>query len=425
MATDEADAAVGPGFDDESGPATASGDAAVVGEYTWSDFLREHGREDAADELADRLRTEIVEENEDGEEVVRIEVRAATAEDLTAVGVADVIANALGIDPGEVPTTVGTAGALGESIAGRSPLLAYDETPVWKDIYTWDDYREEYFLEDDGTPPTDEEDEPLEFTDADKAEALGFDPNRVEETLGHLAKRAPELDEVIDERTVDIADDVDEDEFFSDAAGTTTIANRYDLEKAVPMEKKRHFVEEERYWVNKPYACVVIFHSRKENERKYYAIQPYQNDIEAQIAEFLSGKLRSAIKYSDDDVVVEGTDTDRANVIQRETEQLLDRYDLYTPPEQREMGMVDQMKDMLGMDVALDTVAVRYDGTAVGGLDGIASTEPEGEAWHAGGQWTLRAASEETPFESGGTLQVVWTSDDGGGSAVLAEATLP
>jgi len=54
MATDDADAAAGSGFDDESVSAAASGDAAVVGEYTWPDFLRDHGREDAADELAER-----------------------------------------------------------------------------------------------------------------------------------------------------------------------------------------------------------------------------------------------------------------------------------------------------------------------------------------------------------------------------------
>ncbi|MFC6793883.1 hypothetical protein ACFQFH_05410 [Halobaculum halobium] len=287
MATDEADAAAGSGFDDESGSTARPGDTAVVGEYTWPDFLREHGHEAAADELADRLRTEVVEEDENGEEVVRIAVRAATAEDLAALGVADTVADALGIDPVDVSSVVGGAGALGASIAERSPLLAYDETPVWKDIYTWDDYREEYFLDEEGNPPTDEEDEPLEFTDADKAEALGFDPNRVEETLGHLAKRAPELDEVIDERTVDVADDIDEDAFFSDAAGATTIANRYDLEKAVPIPKKRHFREIERYWVNEPYSFVIVFHSTKENEQKYYVVEPYRNAIEIDLFDFL------------------------------------------------------------------------------------------------------------------------------------------
>ncbi|QZX99608.1 ATPase, T2SS/T4P/T4SS family [Halobaculum rubrum] len=371
MATDDADAAAGPGFDDGSGMAAASGDAAVVGEYTWPDFLRDHGREDAADELAERLRTEVVEEDEDGEEVVRIEVRAATAEDLAALGVAEVAADALGMDPGDVSPTVGAAGALGESIAERSPLLAYDDTPVWKDIYTWDDYREEYFLDEEGNPPTDEEDDPLEFTTADKAEALGFDPDRVEETLGHLAKRAPELDEVVDERTVDIADDIDEDAFFSDAAGMTTVVNRYDLEKAVPMPKKRHFREVERYWVNEPYSFVIVFHSTKENEKKYYVIEPYRNAIEEDLFEFLEGKLRSAIKYADEGAVA-ADDDHRKLTIREETYDLLDRYDLYTRDGGPKFG--DKLADLFGVDVDDEGAA----GRLIRAL-GVAPRESDGE----------------------------------------------
>ncbi|MFC6785371.1 ATPase, T2SS/T4P/T4SS family [Halobaculum halobium] len=377
MATDEADAAAGSGFDDESGSTARPGDTAVVGEYTWPDFLREHGHEAAADELADRLRTEVVEEDENGEEVVRIAVRAATAEDLAALGVADTVADALGIDPVDVSSVVGGAGALGASIAERSPLLAYDETPVWKDIYTWDDYREEYFLDEEGNPPTDEEDEPLEFTDADKAEALGFDPNRVEETLGHLAKRAPELDEVIDERTVDVADDIDEDAFFSDAAGATTIANRYDLEKAVPIPKKRHFREIERYWVNEPYSFVIVFHSTKENEQKYYVVEPYRNAIEIDLFDFLEGKLRSAIKYADEGEVAADEDH-RKLTIREETYDLLERYDLYTRDGGPKLG--DKLSDLFGVDVDDDGAAgrlIRALGVAPrdvdGEIDGIAA----------------------------------------------------
>mgnify|MGYP002762431496 CR=1 FL=1 len=371
MATDDADAAAGPGFEDESGSPTDAGDAAVVGEYTWSDFLREHGHADTAADLDDRLRTEVVEEDEDGEEVVRIEVRAATAEDLESLGVTGVAADALGIEPVKIPATVGQAGALGGEIGDLHPLLAYDETPVWKDIYTWDDYRREYFLDEDGTPPTDEEDEPLEFTDADKAEALGFDPNRVEETLGHLAKRAPELDEVIDERTVDIADDVDEEAFFSDAAGATTIANRYDLEKAVPMPKKRHFREVERYWVNEPYSFVIVFHSTKENEKKYYVVEPYRNAIETDLIDFLEGKLRSAIKYADESDVA-ADDDHRRLTIREETYDLLERYDLYSRDGGPRLG--DRLADVFGVDVDDDGAA----GRLIRAL-GVAPRETNGE----------------------------------------------
>ncbi|WP_284031569.1 type II/IV secretion system ATPase subunit [Halobaculum lipolyticum] len=347
MATDDADAPPAAGFEEAPGP-EAAGDAVVVGEYTWPDFLREHGHPEAADELADLLRTEVVEEDEHGEEVVRVEVRAATAEDLESLGVTDVAADALDMAPVQLPATVGWAGALGTDIAGRHPLLAYDDTPVWKDIYTWDDYREEYFLDEEGNPPVDEEGEPLEFTDEDKSEALGFDCDRVEETLGHLAKRAPELDEVVDERTVDVADDVDEDAFFSDATGVTTVANRYDLEKAVPMPKKRHFREVERYWVNEPYSFVIVFHSTKENEKKYYVVEPYQNRIETDLVDFLEGKLRSAIKYADEGEVA-ADDDHRRRTIREETYDLLDRYDLYEREEGPGLG--DRLSDLFGVDV--------------------------------------------------------------------------
>jgi len=266
----------------------------------------------------------------------------------------------LGFDPTEIEDRIRDAAGSAKTLDREwGELIEAERSFVVKDRYTWEHFKQEYYYESDGSIPRDGDGRKVPF---EPEEYLGFDPAETEERLADAGSVADSLAALVDERTVDVNPNLDEDAFFSTVEGHTTVVNRYDLEKAVPDEKKRHFVEEERYWVNKPYACVVIFHSRKENERKYYAIQPYQNDMEAQIAEFLSGKLRSAIKYSDDDVVVEGTDTDRANVIQRETEQLLDRYDLYTPPEQREMGMVDQMKDMLGMDVALDTVEGQLEG---------------------------------------------------------------
>ncbi|MFP4126922.1 MAG: VOC family protein, partial [Alphaproteobacteria bacterium] len=80
----------------------------------------------------------------------------------------------------------------------------------------------------------------------------GFDPDTLEGRLAAGNDAALELDDVVEERTVNVQEDLDEDEFFSTATGNTTVVNRYDLEKAVPMEKKTHFREVERYWVNKP-----------------------------------------------------------------------------------------------------------------------------------------------------------------------------
>jgi len=146
-----------------------------------------------------------------------------------------------------------------------------------------------------GNPPTEEneegEEEPLEFTHDDKVEALGFDPDRTEELLGGGRGAAADLAELVDERTVDVNPEIDEDAFFSTEEGHTTLANRYDLEKAVPMPKKLTSGRSSGTG-NKPYAFVIVFRSTKENEVKYYAIQPHRTEIETDLVEFLTGKLR-------------------------------------------------------------------------------------------------------------------------------------
>jgi flagellar protein FlaI len=167
-----------------------------------------------------------------------------------------------------------------------------------------------------------------------RGEALGFDPDATPDRLDRGQSAASELRDVVAERTVDVHEDLDEDAFFTDEHGASTIVTRYDLEKAVPEAKKRHFREEERYWVNKPYAFVIIFHSRKENEKKYYLVEPYENEIEADLVEFMEGKLRTSIKYSDEGIVG-GQRADRREVIERETLSLLDRYDIYSASTRR------------------------------------------------------------------------------------------
>ena len=303
-----------------SGSSALAGDERVaVGEYTWNDFRRDvhtGGRFDRSEYL--------------------------------------------GFDPTDITDRLEAGASAGKTLDREwGELIEAERSFVVKDRYTWEHFKQEYYYEGDGEVPQDSNGEKVPF---EPEEYLGFDPDETDDQLAEASGIAESLAATVDERTVDVNPNLDEDDFFSTREGHTTVVNRYDLEKAVPLEKKGHFVEEERYWVNKPYSCVVIFHSRKENERKYYAIEPYQNDIEAQISDFLSGKLRSSIKYSDDDVVVEGSDADRANVIQRETEQLLDRYDLYTPPEEQNMGVVDQLKDAVGMDVDIDGVEGQLEG---------------------------------------------------------------
>jgi flagellar protein FlaI len=167
---------------------------------------------------------------------------------------------------------------------------------------------------------------------ADERAGRSTDREALSGRIGAASEDARALAAVVDARTVRTNPELDEDAFFTTADGRTTIANRYDLERAVALERKPHLREVERYWVNEPYSFVVVFHSEKENERKYYAVEPHLTPIELDLQEFLAGKLRAAIKYSDDEVVVRGDDADRAGVIERETERLLDRYDLYAGP---------------------------------------------------------------------------------------------
>ena len=262
-------------------------------------------------------------------------------------------ATLLGFDPSETDYRFRAAVAVGDVLWDLC-AARYDpySVPVLKGYYTWDDYREEFFLDADGNPPTEENDEgeavPLSFTHEDKTEALGFDPDRTEELLGAGGSAAADLADLVDERTVDVNPEVDEDAFFSTDDGHTTLTNRYDLEKAVPMQKKTHFQEEERYWVNKPYSFVIVFRSRKENEAKYYAVQPYRTEIETDLTEFLTGKLRTSIKYADESIAG-GDEAFREEVIVEEARTLLDRYGLYED-DGEERGIADTLVDRFGVD---------------------------------------------------------------------------
>ena len=210
MAIDE------PGEAEETaGPAAAGFDDAVtVGEYSWSDFRRE--------------------EHESGP----FERRAY-----------------LGFSPSETGEQFREAATHAEALdAVFEAYTTPDRESVSKGYYNWEQFRQEQGISREGF---------------DASDYLGFDPDTTENRLSGAQEVASELADVVDERTVTVAEGLDEDAFFSNPDGTTTVVNRYDLEKAVPMEKKTHFVEQNRYWVNKPYACVVIFKSLKENEIKY------------------------------------------------------------------------------------------------------------------------------------------------------------
>jgi flagellar protein FlaI len=296
------------GGDDETqaGGVVSFDDDVVVGEYSWSDFRRE--------------------EHDDG----RFDR-----------------SKYLGFDPRETANRLESGASAAKTLEQaveqyRDP----DERGVAVGHYTWEHFKQEYYYDENGNAP--QGSEPF-----DPEEYLGFDPAETDERVGRAKGAATALSELVDERTVNVNEELDEDEFFSTRDGTATVVNRYDLEKAVPLEKKSHFIEQHRYWVNKPYACVIIFKSQKENEIKYYVIEPHLNKIEGDLRDFLSRKLKTAIKYSEDDVIVQGSEQDRAEVIEREAERLLRRYNIFTgdravKKDGSDDGLLDSLKGVFG-----------------------------------------------------------------------------
>jgi flagellar protein FlaI len=337
MAIDEADSAESGGIGEsgdsessaESGSVDSGPDPVAVGRYTWADFLEDQGLDEEVSDLYPNGRPQTGATADvglsSGDEVDR---QTPSGSDWNRVSFDP--AEYLGFHPDDLEDQIT------EEAAARAKWLdaEFEEfadpetTPVVKDVWMWEHFKRIYYYENDGSRPRDSSGEVEPF---DSTEYLSFDADETESELARAGSIARELDELVEERTVNVKDEVDEDEFFSDEYGNTTVTNRYDLEKAVPMEKKTHFVEEDRYWVNKPYAFVVLFHSRKENEKKYYAIEPDLNEIESDLREFLVGKLRTAIKYADEDVAAgaDSTEAERRAVIERETKRLLDRYDLF------------------------------------------------------------------------------------------------
>ncbi|NHN49592.1 Flp pilus assembly complex ATPase component TadA [Halostella sp. JP-L12] len=369
------DSSAEPETDDAEPDAADQGGGAVVGEYTWADFMEEHGYADEVDRVYPANST-----NDSGGSL-----GLGSSEDEAVGPPSGDDWNGVEFDPEEYlgfhPDDLGEI--ITEDAAPPAKRLWADfkedieSTPVVKDEYTWEHYKWDFYYEEDGDLPTDAEGETEPF---DKEDAAGFDPEEIEGILSQGQDFADELHDVVEERTVNIRHE-DEDEFFSTQDGHTTVVNRYDMEKAVPLEKKTHFREEDRYWVNKPYSFIILFHSEKENEKKYYAIEPYLTEIEEDLQDFLSGKLRTAIKYADDDVAaVDGGDEDRKAVIERETKRLLKRYDLFENPGGGTVGGIDaesvvgRIKELFGDEEA--TAGTEPDDDDDGGLDGL-SARPE------------------------------------------------
>ncbi|MFB6223999.1 MAG: type II/IV secretion system ATPase subunit [Haloarcula sp.] len=315
----------------------------AVGSYTWDDLMAEMGYHDEIE-----VTREITAEPDGTDGPLwrfgKSDIEATTHTQRRvwdATGFSP--AAYLGFHPDELPEKVGHAQSAGERLYDYYvDWLA--NTPVTKDEYTWEHFKWDYYYDESGNPPEDSGGNVEPF---DPEAFLGFPPEDTEDRLKQASDFAKRLDEIVDRRTVNVNPEIDEDAFFSTHTGLTTLANRYDLEKAVPMDKKRHFVEIERYWVNKPHSFVTIFHSIKENEKKYYVIEPYLNDIDARLKEYLTGRLRTAVKYSEEDALIDGNNEDRADIIEKETLRLLDQYDLREGA--RDGSAVGQFKELIGI----------------------------------------------------------------------------
>ncbi len=170
--------------------------------------------------------------------------------------------------------------------------------------------------------------------------------DNIEQQLSLGQSRAEELEPVVEERTLNVPEALDEDSFFTTARGHESVVTHYDLEKAVPMAKKPNLKEVERYWVNEPYSFIVIYRSTTANELKYYAVEPYLNAVEEGMHEFLIEKLSSSLKYAGEGAVAtDGTEVERAEVIEDETMKHVDRYGVLA--DRDETNATDQVRSTI------------------------------------------------------------------------------
>lgn len=120
--------------------------------------------------------------------------------------------------------------------------------------------------------------------------------------------------------------DVDEEAFYSHDDGSETLVTHADLEEAVPNEEKPHLKEIQRYWVNKPYAFVVIYRNVRDNELRYISVEPRLTKLERDVVNFFRDKLQTSINY--DEIDVDATPGERSDILREETLGLMKRYNL-------------------------------------------------------------------------------------------------
>ncbi|WP_345782041.1 type II/IV secretion system ATPase subunit [Natronococcus sp. A-GB1] len=200
----------------------------------------------------------------------------------------------------------------------------------------------------------------------------------LERRLSSGSRAGAELEALVDGQTLTVRTGLEEDAFFTRPDGTSTVTTRYDLEQAVPESEKLHLEELERYWVNEPYAFVVVFQSKRENERKYYLVEPFLTPIERELRGFLADKLRTTISYADEGRPADD-ETDRRAAVEAQLRTLLERYDLVRKPTCESDGLLGRIASLFGAGKN-DRDDSGVDGAEIGGVRperAILASDPE------------------------------------------------
>lgn len=355
---------------------THTGVGATVGTYSWREFLTDYGYADDIEDLYHSVEQD--RERKAQQSGFLAVVRPRETPRLTPQGsdwdrvTIDPI-EYLGYHPDETEPTVQAA----IHTAARLQASVTDwlrDTPVSQGTYTWEHFKVEYYYDARGLRPRDSEGDVIPF---DPATFLGFEPDATEKLFASAMSFAGDIKQLENDRTVNVDPELDEDAFFSTVEGHTTLVNRYDLEQAVPMQKKPFLYEVERYWVAKPHAFVIILHSVTENEAKYFLISPHLNPIETRLKEYLTGKLRTTIKYADD-IVIQASVEERVDIIERELNQLLSRYGLFASPAGTDDGLMSELRRaILREDPGVPTVSAGLEGLAARPMPAILAEDPD------------------------------------------------
>jgi flagellar protein FlaI len=139
-------------------------------------------------------------------------------------------------------------------------------------------------------------------------------------------------------------EDLDLKSFFEVEEGESVVRND-DLEAIVPNEDKNHLIEVDRYWVNKPYAYVVIFQSTKDQEHQYYLVEPTLDEQKEKLVQFLKDKIRQSLDY--ESIRAQAPRDERAKIIRDKVFELMENYNLLNPELSGEIEDTDPISDML------------------------------------------------------------------------------